>query len=34
MVLEQSSEMEIRIAAKSRRIEAGKAAFLPGRLAY
>jgi hypothetical protein len=33
MVLQQTSEMQIRIAVKSRKLEAGKADMLPGSLA-
>jgi hypothetical protein len=33
MVMEQTSEMEIRVAVKSRKVEADKAQILPGSLA-
>ena len=33
MVMEQTSEMQIRVAVKSRKVEAGRAEILPGSLA-
>jgi hypothetical protein len=33
MVMEQTSDMQIRVAVKSRKVEAGKAEILPGTLA-
>jgi hypothetical protein len=33
MMMEQTGEMQIRVAVKSRKVETGKAAILPGSLA-